>query len=250
MGMRFVRFWTLVLALFVPVLAGGCSASDGYDEVTSEVAAPLTATYKEHRYYLLMFGSEDASNTAAGSHSFATFAHVGVPTVGPVEQTQLFEVLTISWLPRAFYGEVCVDLLHFRCPAEWGNNYSLGETLAFTRNRFVAMWGPLQIRQELYDRMLRQVQFLDSGRVFYSANDIGPRYHDRALRHEWGGAINCIHAMTDALYFVRTGLNWGWSNSRIALRTMEPWIIDRGTPAEWIVPRLALENVRLTRLRL
>jgi hypothetical protein len=67
-------------------------------------------------------------------------------------------------------------------------NLDLPETFRFARElgARVYEWGPYRIRPELYERGLRQIERLNSGRIAY-------KVLDGAWRPD--GASNCIHAV-------------------------------------------------------
>lgn len=215
------------LAFVLGLVVLGCSADRGDAEGerldTSEAALEAAPASEETRYYAVVFGMEDGPNTAAGSHSFATYIRTSAAR---------FDVTTISWLPASYRGTVCVDLFHLRCPPERGHVFTLEETLALGRNRRIAMWGPFEIRAELYERAVAQERRLKSGAIRYVANDFG-------LAQSAWPAINCVHALTNVLYFQRLGITWGIAASRDVVVQMLPWVVDR-TPVPWVEQRLAL----------
>jgi hypothetical protein len=194
----------------------------------------------------MMFGYQDAQNRAALSHSFATFVHATIPADAP-ERTAVTEQIDISWLPARFGGTVCVDLLHLRCPAVTGHNYSLAETLSFAENEHltVGVWGPVEVRKDLFDRAKAQQAYLESGATGYVANDTG--LHLPAYNHR-GGALNCIHAVSDLAFFDRTGLNWGLDASRIVWGDFQPWRLNGGASGEWIWSGIGVDASRMIRM--
>jgi hypothetical protein len=216
-------------------LTAGCAAPAADKGTGSEDQAATTSFGADH-YYVSMFGYQDPQNSAPLSHTFASFLHVGSSV----------EVQTISWLPETFTGEVCVDVFHLRCGRVAGHNYTLEETLAFAQSggEFVGMYGPFEISPDLWNRATNQVAYLNSGATSYIANDLG--FHMASFNHR-GGAINCIHAVSDALYFDRTGLNWGLNGSHIVLDNMAPWLLST-TPAEDVVQYFPIDGFAVTRL--
>jgi hypothetical protein len=225
----------MAFAFAALALVNGCSAQASNDASENQ-AQVAEGPFASDHYYLAMFGYQDPGNTAPLSHTFATFVHVGASV----------EVQTISWLPANFTGKVCVDLFHLSCPAETGHNYTLEETLSFAQagGEFVGMYGPFEVTQDLWNRANTQAAYLNSGITDYVANDFG--FHNASFRHT-GGAINCIHAVSDALYFDRTGLNWGLSGSHIVLDNMRPWIYST-TPVEEALPYFPIAGFAVTRL--
>jgi hypothetical protein len=174
----------------------GCSSPAG-DRAGSEDQAQIASA--GDRYYMAMFGYQDAQNSAQLSHTFASFVHVPASGDAP-------EVRTISWLPEAFDGQVYLAHL-----AETGHNYTVEETLGFALQggESIGMWGPFAISQDIWYRANVKADGLDNHQFLYKAFDLGARWH----------AENCIHAVTDVMRpGDRTGLNWGWDGSKVALQ--------------------------------
>jgi ABC-type phosphate/phosphonate transport system substrate-binding protein len=129
----------------------------------------------EPEYYLSVFAFDSVPRRSRYSHTFATFIKSSGGSV---------EAHTISWFPRSKHIEIA------RTQSEPGMNLDLDQTLSFARdlNARVYEWGPYRIRPELYERSLRQIERLNSGRVQY-------KVLDGAWRPD--AASNCIHAVSD-----------------------------------------------------
>jgi ABC-type phosphate/phosphonate transport system substrate-binding protein len=126
-------------------------------------------------YYLCVFAFETVRRRATGSHTFATFIKSSAGSV---------EAHTISWFPRS--KQVHVN----RTRGEPGQNFDLKQTLGIARGLAARVyeWGPYRIRPEFYERGLRQIERLNSGRIQFKALD-------GAWRPDT--ASNCMHAVSD-----------------------------------------------------
>jgi hypothetical protein len=201
------------------------------------LAAGLAAPVRADDYYFMMvFGSEAPGFNPKYSHSFATFVHVrgcnGVLDTGYVEH------VTISWLP------VDGDIVVLRPVPECGRNWGLHETLNLvtSEGERVSMWGPYQVRKELYDRAVAQATYLNSGAVRYKAIDTG---------YPSSRVSNCIHAVDDISYETPRLLlgttGWGEPASYYLTLTLRPWIVDECRTHDWLIGRLGLHCYRITR---
>ena len=97
-----------------------------------------------------------------------------------------------------------------KCPISVGRNFRLDETLKLAVNvkNAVGMWGPYEIKKDVFDLAVKRKQLLDGGTIRYRADDRLYR-KDRV-------AINCFHAIAglEELYpnggFLGTGFKmWG-----------------------------------------
>lgn len=229
----------MVLAL--GALLGGCAAGsdDGAEgaesaDRTEATGSTSSAATTGESYYAVLFGSQDALNRPARSHTFATFvrAYRGSSN-GPLT---VLEQRDVSWLPADFEadgGEVCVAGGLFRsCSPETGHNYTLAETLAFAeagtpRPRRVAYFGPYAISATTYRRAALHIDWLEQGSVLYIAQD-GP-YRDAAFAGLPGGAINCMDAAGAPFGFQRSGLQWGIRGTKAITDEMGPYVV--GVPS-------------------
>lgn len=129
------------------------------------------------RYFLALFSYQN-EGIARPKHAH-TFATVMKATPGAA-----VEAHTISWLPTT--GNIRV----YAVRSEPGRNYTLDETARLARadGARVALWGPFEIRDRLYTRVVERKADLDSGRFRYRAVDNLIRETD---------VVDCIHALTD-----------------------------------------------------
>src|SRR5262249_40938735 len=107
---------------------------------------------REPEYYLCVFAYDSVPRRSQNSHTFATFIKSSGGSA---------EAHTISWLPKSKHIEVA------RTQSEPGMNLDLHQTLSFARDSSARVyeWGPYRIRPELYQRSLRQIELLNSGRI-------------------------------------------------------------------------------------
>lgn len=197
------------------------------------LAAPARAA---QYYYVAVFGSQWPANLPSHTHSFATFIRAtGEGCCAENYQTQAW---TISWLSRSQLVEI------FRFSPEWGTNLDLHPTLrwALADGQRVSMWGPYQIKKELFDEALRKVAYLRSGAVRYKAVDTG--FSSRRV-------CNCIHAVS-GLAGNKSRLHigvptFGESASYFITLKLSTWIIDVHRTHDWLIGRLGLCGYPLIR---
>jgi hypothetical protein len=213
--MKLARFPGMVLFL-VLALAGSARADEAY--------------------FMLVFASQRPVNFPAHAHTFATFVKATWPAPGcAAPQLQAW---TISWMPRTLAIEVG------RLSPEGGVNLDLHSSLrwALGDGQRISVWGPYQVRQELFDRALGRVGRLQSGAFCYKAVTTG------YAREE---VTNCVHAVGDlALDNPRLHLDirsWGDSAGYFVTLSFVPWIIQPRQTHDWILPRLGLCNYPLVR---
>src|ERR1043166_5554578 len=143
--------------------------------ITFSVAAtfaPAQDKKDRPRYFMCIFAHETNPRAPQSAHTFATFVKA---------DDKAFETHTISWLPKG--GEIRLVR-----PAEPGVNLDLKASLdtAAAMKAQVFEWGPYEIKPELYDRALKQIALLNSGRVLYKAVDLVPQRGELLF-------FNCIH---------------------------------------------------------
>lgn len=188
-------------------------------------AAPIHAA--DDRYFLLVFGAERPSRSPDHAHTFATF----VKRSETAEGARL-EVRTISWLP----AKLPVRTLKIR--PEAGHNYELHETIRFLQGdgQRVSVWGPYEIRPELYEMAGCQIARLNSGAIRYKSYD--------GLFHS-ARVTNCIHALSSMVEGDRRrvfGPGWGDVSSYHVTGLFLPWVVDRCTTYDTLVKELCLEQ--------
>ena len=140
------------------------------------------------------------------------------------------EAHTISWLPATLVIEPV------RLNPEVGKNLDLAASLAFAKSldAQVSSWGPFAIKKELYDRALKQIDLLNSGKIAYIALD-------RRFRGQ--GASNCIHAVCDVdadKGFLDTGTAYGNEASQEAVSHLERWMVPTKEDLAYLNERLAI----------
>lgn len=203
------------------------------------------------RYFLLLFGSQDALHHPEHTHTWATLVHVPAGVAGPggviapCEVDPTLDVQTISWLP------VTGVIDPRSTTVEPGRNFDLHETMRFAADtrQTVACWGPYEVWHGFAHRFAVQKQFLDSGAVGYQCVD------SRGEAARLGDGCDCIHAVTDMdpvyprwgyplLYYGKPG------TARTVRRFMHSpiWVHPRETH-DWLLPRLGLDPDHLERRR-
>jgi ABC-type phosphate/phosphonate transport system substrate-binding protein len=180
-------------------------------------------------YYLCVFAFDSVPRHAQYSHTFATFIKSSGGSV---------EAHTLSWLPNNKRIAVA------RTQSEPGMNLDLHQTLQFARGLCarVYQWGPYRIRPELYERSLRQLERLNSGRIQYKALD-------GAWRPD--AASNCVHAVsdidTDDGYLTVDGV-YGVAASARVVEHLSRWMIQPGREHSSIREKLGLSGQPITRV--
>jgi hypothetical protein len=182
-------------------------------------------------YYLLIFGQQQVPNAASYSHTFAAFVKLSWTGALARPGSPRLEVRTISWLPAQ------MQLRVLAAAPEVGRNCDLHTTLRWSQANGMrtSLWGPYQIRPELYYAAVQQARLLESGQVLYKAIDVGYPSNE---------ACNCIHAVSTVVTGTRVGLvepGWGESASFRVLCAMEPWIIQPNTVHAWVGSALGLD---------
>ena len=241
-------FRTFVLLLGLPIVAqAGSPPRDVdfssydvplYTQIVDDIKAKVSARLGEgdnprDRYFIIPFAYEDRGNHPEHSHSFLSVIRVLADNKQPKQTPGLeirkyknreFEAFTISWLPSDFMTNpnLCVFdgplsrtiPKNNKCPVSPGRNFTLEETikLAVDQKNAVAMWGPYEIKQEAFDRVVKRKNLLDGGTIKYRADD--------RLYQKNKVAISCFHAMSglDDLFpkggFLGTGFKmWGFNGT-------------------------------------
>jgi hypothetical protein len=181
----------------------------------------------DESYYMILFGQQDRLNRVEASHTFATFTKVSGEGVDKAKWE--VETHTISWMPRSLQ-------IKLRPLSEEGVNLDLKESLANakTNKAEVSMWGPFQIKKELYDLAVKQETRLKKGEVAYKLTDL-------IVRPE--KATNCIHAVSDIdteKGLLVTVTSHGNDASMKVLSHLSRWIVDSNEKHEWLSERLEL----------
>lgn len=198
----------------------------------------------KERYFLLVFGSQPSPKRARNTHTWATI----VKATPGKDDPDAFDLTshTISWLPRTLNVRV------LRLRPECGVNLSLVQTINFAHGAgaCVALWGPYEldpvVAPQIYDKFLRQIARLNSGRVLYKAVD--PDHGSGATY-----ISNCIHAVTDLDGLTRRGSydeirNHGFAASRyIAGVLINSGKVDSSVTHEWVAEALGLNKYCIQR---
>jgi hypothetical protein len=189
-------------------------------------------------YFVVMFAAQRTPNEPEYSHSFATFVRVTWPDYCPTPTNYNYESHTISWMPVS--RDVQVLNLHPEC----GCNFDLHTTiLTYVHNRSrVSMWGPYQIAPELYHSALKEIAYLDSGKVLYKAMS-GHRIN--------ANVCNCSHALMAAVDGPKMTIaspGWGDKASRFILEhKYRPWIVDPDRTFPWVATLIGLDYYPVVR---
>jgi hypothetical protein len=188
-------------------------------------------------FYMIVFGSQlPKLNLPAHTHNFAIFLRA--TGEGCCMEQYRLEGWTISWMPQSLQVKV------LRLRPECGVNLGLHQSLAWALEdgQRISMWGPYQIRKELFDRALAQVARLQSGAVAYKAINLC-RCTDQVT--------NCIHAVsslsTDSSRLQCGIPGWGESASYLVVLNLATWIIDPHQTHDWLISRLGLDRYPLVR---
>jgi hypothetical protein len=184
-----------------------------YEQIVNHIKAKILARLGEgkntrDRYFIIPFAYENRGNKPEFSHSFISVVHVFSDDKQPKVTAGLtkreykdrqFEVFNISWLPHDFptNPHLCVfDGFGSRlfptknmCPTSIGKSFPLDATikLAVDVKNAIGMWGPYEVKKEVFDLGVRRKRLLDTGTIKYRADDRLTR-KDRT-------AINCFHAI-------------------------------------------------------
>jgi hypothetical protein len=183
----------------------------------------------EPEYYLSVFAFDTVPRRSQYAHTFAAFIKASGGSI---------QAHTISWCPKSKQIEVG------RTQSEPGVNLGLPETFRFARalDARVYEWGPYRIRPELYERSLRQIERLNSGRIAY-------KVLDGAWRPD--AASNCIHAVSDidadAGYLSVDGA-FGVEASADVVEHLSRWMIQPGRENASIDKKLGLSGQPITRV--
>lgn len=175
----------------------------------------IPALQAEERYYVVLFASQNSSNQARMSHTFAAFLKIDREE-DPRNRVhwETAQSATISWLPASGSFRL------LQRPVA-GRNYTLQESLAWAEERglHTTVRGPFEIGKDVYDRAVKQKQRLESGAVAYKALD---------RRFRPGAAVNCIHAVSDILPgpLLMTGGARGDQATAMVANHYRPYLVD------------------------
>lgn len=188
------------------------------------------------RYYMAVFASQRPGlNWPKYAHSFALFARV---TSAPAESTPHVETVVISWLPRT------QDVVVLTPRSEPGHNYDLESSicLAQSLDARISLWGPYEIRGDLYEMAVAQRDRLESGSVRYKALDMG---------YPADRVTNCIRAVGQVVpggpKLCVGAPSWGDAASFFLTLAFRPYILDERQTHDEILHSLSLPPCTLVR---
>ncbi len=160
------------------------------------------------RHFMVVWSYQSPDDDVVKAHTFASF-YAGADLANRKNDPP-----TISWLPST--GAV------HPFSTEKGRNFSLSQTLTMAKRAGaqVKLWGPYEIRPELYHRALSRIHLLNSGRIAYSMLGTGP------------SAMNCIEAAGDLTREpLETGMSWGFEATSEVVRHLSPYFKNHGKVA-------------------
>jgi hypothetical protein len=177
----------------------------------------------EGRCYMMVFGAQHVPLDVRYTHSFAIFAQEACGPGG-----KKLNSVAISWLASS--GVIRPAAL---MPEE-GRNYSIPETFAWIHEHGmrVSMWGPFEVKPEIYHRAVARYNQLNSGTVQYKLLDVG--YHpDRVA--------NCIRAITPIAEEPRLSGAGAGENASYAITVyFKPYYINPDHKHLWVARTLDL----------
>jgi len=236
-------------------VGGDTAPLDNKPELSAPADPPeVVPAGPQTRYFVMIFGSESVPKRARFTHTWYTIVKAtpkqdwGTHYDPHGEQIRYYDLLahTISWLPASRR----IRVLKLR--AECGVNLALHPTLDYCRgNReCLAMWGPYEVNpavaEELYDKSVKQIARLNSGKVMYKAID--PNGGRGALN-----VSNCIHAVSDLDGPGRRGQydelqRYGFDASANLVRVVAAANrVDVSVTHEWIAEALDLNRYPIQR---
>jgi hypothetical protein len=163
------------------------------------------------QYFMVVFAAQKG-NRPKYAHTFATFIKQKAG-----DDSEL-ELATLSWIGTRTTWNLFGN-------AQPGRNLTLEATLQRCQDRGqqVSMWGPYQIKPELYERAVAQKAKLEAGEIFWQALDYQSRRN--------GTASNCIHVICDLCLengMLATGSARGESASAMVVKHLSHFIIESG----------------------
>lgn len=201
------------------------------------ISAVTQSAYAEplRRHFMIIYGFQNGINTPHGAHVFATFVELDASP--STHDFARFEASTLSWLP------VEEDNRFLRLRPEPGRNFTLTETLQLADSRRLSpmRWGPVEITGSLYLAAIDRIKFLETGAADYIVRDAF--YRKAVYAKASGGAINCIHAVSDLGGFIRTGFLHGFSAARRVSDHLQQFVITSPDNNEWVATQLGVGDI-------
>ncbi len=178
-------------------------------------------------YYMVIYSAEEGK-ISERAHCFATFARVTWASDAPTPRIELHH---INWFSvrghRCGWTYNLVETDGKPTRPEPGENRTTRDALELVlgHHRRVTRWGPYEIKRELYEKAMRQIDLLEGRipgkKVLYKSLDLG--YRDRPETP----VLNCIHAVSDIVRepaLLRTWMAYGDPAARKVVRHLRPWI--------------------------
>ncbi len=215
---------------------------------TLSAPAPNPVIVPPTRYFVMIFGAESVPKRGRFSHTWMTVvkatpkaSYEGDYDPASGNQIKYYDVLahTISWMPASLR----IRVIKFR--PECGVNLDLHTSLRYCMGQCekLAMYGPYElnptIAEEVYNKTLKQIAKLKSGRVLYKSldPDSGPQL---------GWVVDCIHAVSDLDGPHRRGQyletqHFGWDGAAVIARSLvNANRVDPTTRHMWVGEALQL----------
>ena len=202
-----------------------------YNHTILSVALMVTLADVSHakdRYYMLVFGSQTEPFSIRFTHTFAMFVKASGDGDNP--RTYQLQTQTISWMPQTLSIRVLAS------SPEPGVNLSIADSLQWAQSvgAVTTVWGPFEIRQELYERAAKQAARLNAGEALYLCND---------RRHRGTEATNCIHAVSDVETsegLLMTGRQCGNAGSGAVIQHFAGHIVSNESTDRWLCEKLKI----------
>jgi hypothetical protein len=173
---------------------------------------------------MFIFAAQSEPKEVRVSHTFGLFVKAS-------DRQEVHETQSISWMPKD------LEIRPLRRAPVAGVNLNLEQSLRWAGavRAHVTMWGPFQIRRELYDMAAAQAKRLNSSAIEYVVIDRGQRV---------AGASNCIHAVSDldpTQPLLTTGTAFGNEASVMVLDHFRRYVLPPVERTRWLVDRLSLK---------
>lgn len=163
--------------------------------------------HADERYFVTIFAGQTVPFEPRKTHTFVVVHRVGPE--GVLEQSH------ISWFPQSR------TLRGLTLLPEPGINLTIEETFAHCRkyNMLVAVWGPYEIKPELYFYIDCRRKNLDSGSIKYKPTET---FYPSSV------AVNCYHAIWQPIAPCRKlsgAFNCGHASGATTVALFSQWII-------------------------
>ncbi|VTT97113.1 Uncharacterized protein OS=Planctomyces brasiliensis (strain ATCC 49424 / DSM 5305 / JCM 21570 / NBRC 103401 / IFAM 1448) GN=Plabr_4392 PE=4 SV=1 [Gemmataceae bacterium] len=188
------------------------------------------AAAADDAYYLTLFTAEATPYRPEKTHTF--LAITKVPKDGAAVENR-----EMSWLPAT------LKVRGVALRAETGVNLSVADTLNVCRRDCmrVSVWGPYQIKPELYCRLSNQIDRLGEGKIKYKGTD---NLYPSPV------AMNCYHAIWNVSHPMRKFVGPFTSGDATGGKTVHlfrEWIICPETTHDDILKVVGVDQEPLVR---